>query len=395
MDEKLREEIGLLDRRGTDCEKWDGLTGLFDREDLLPLWVADMDFKVPACVREALHRAVDHGAFGYYVIPDGYYESILGWEQRRHGTRLQREWIRNAPSVVTGLFHLIQALTEPGDAVLIQTPVYMPFYRIIGDTGRRGVYAPLREEAGVYTIDLAEFERKIVAEDVKAFILCSPHNPVGRVWTQAELEGMLDCCQRHGVQVFADEIHHDLIQPGHRHISAASLWKGEGKPVTLFSASKSFNLAGMKNAILVLPEAEQRTRFDRFEQGLGTGEGSTLDYIAVAAAFQGGDAWLDAVLAEVSANYQQIKKALAPYPEITVSPLEGTYLMWIDLGKRVDRGQLHGFMEQDCRIAPDYGHWFYPEGEKGDTHIRLNLAAPQETIRRAAEQLAAGLEALH
>ena len=230
---------------------------------------------------------------------------------------------------------------------------------------------------------------------MKAFILCSPHNPVGRVWTQAELEGMLGCCQRHGVQVFADEIHHDLIQSGHRHISAASLWKGEGKPITLFSASKSFNLAGMKNAILVLPEAEQRTRFDRFEQGLGTGEGSTLDYIAVAAAFQGGDAWLDAVLAEVSANYQQIKKALAPYPEITVSPLEGTYLMWIDLGKRVDRGQLHGFMEQDCRIAPDYGHWFYPEGEKGDTHIRLNLAAPQETIRRAAEQLAAGLEALH
>ena len=155
-----------------------------------------MDFKVPACVREALHRAVDHGAFGYYVIPDRYYESILGWEQRRHGTQLQREWIRNAPSVVTGLFHLLQALTEPGDAVLIQTPVYMPFYRIIGDTGRRGVYAPLQEKAGVYTIDLAEFERKIVEENVKAFILCSPHNPVGRVWTYLSDQDRCRYCDR-------------------------------------------------------------------------------------------------------------------------------------------------------------------------------------------------------
>lgn len=394
MDEKLRNEIALPQRRGTDSEKWDGLSALFSREDLLPLWVADMDFKVPACVREDLHRAVDHGAFGYYIIPDRYYDSILGWEQRRHGTALKREWVRNAPSVVTGLFRLVQALTEPGDAILIQTPVYMPFYRIIQDTGRRAVYHPLREAEGLYTIDLADFERKIVEENVTAFILCSPHNPVGRVWKREELQGMLDCCRRHNVQVFSDEIHHDLVMPGHTHISAASLWEGEGRPITLFSASKTFNLAGMKNAIMILPEQAQRDRLDRLHKALGIGEGSTLDYIAVASAFSGGDAWLDTVLAQVWENYQYMKEALKPFPAVTVSPLEGTYLMWLDLGRAVSRDALHDFVEGACRIAPDYGHWFYPEGEKGDTHIRLNLAAPRSTIEKAAEQLTAALAAL-
>lgn len=394
MDNCLQ-EISILDRKDTNCEKWDSLKETFGQDDLLPLWVADMDFKAPLCVREALHQAVEAGVFGYYHIPDAFYDSILSWEQRRHQNTLDRSWLRFSAGVVTGLFHLVQALTQPGDAVMVLKPVYYPFYRVIGHTGRRGVFCPLQEDRGIYTLDMALFEEKIVREQVKVFLLCSPQNPVGRVWTETELSNMLTCCRRHGVKVISDEIHHDLVMPGHRHLPAIRFWEGEGRPITLFSASKTFNLAGMKTSVLVLPEPWQREAFDRFEKTLGGDQSSNLDYVAVAAAFQGGDAWLETVLAEVWKNFQYMKKALAPFPQVVVSPLEGTYLMWLDLGRMVPGEKLHDFMQNSCHIAPDYGHWFFPDNEASlDTHIRLNLAAPHETIRRAAEQLVAGLRSL-
>ena len=393
MDETLMQEIRLFSRKDTDCAKWDSLRETFNQEDLLPMWVADMDFKAPQCVRQALHQAVDQGVFGYYQVPDRYYDSILTWEKLRHNNHLEKEWIRNTPGVVAGLFHLVRALTQPGDAVMVQTPVYYPFYRVINHTGRKPVYQPLIQEKGTYTIDLADFEQKIIHNDVKIFLLCSPHNPVGRVWRKEELEGMLNCCRRHGVQVVADEIHHDLIMPGHAHIPAASLWEGENKPITFFSASKTFNLAGMKNSILVIPQEEQREKFDAFEKKLGTGLGSTLDFVAVTAAFEEGSPWLDAVLAEIQGNYQLMRDALSQFEGVTVSPLEGTYLMWMDLGGMVSRQDLHDFVQNKCAIAPDYGHWFFPENElSDDTHIRLNLAAPRRTIQRAADQITAALK---
>lgn len=202
---------------------------------------------------------------------------------------------------------------------------------------------------------------------------------------------MLDCCRRHHVQVVADEIHHDLIMPGHTHLSASSLWEGEDKPITFFSASKTFNLAGMKNSVLVIPQKKLRDQFDQFEKELGTGPGSTLDYVAVAAAFSEGGPWLDAVLEEIQGNYQLMKDTLSRFPGVTVSPLEGTYLMWVDLKGVVSQEQLRAFVQEKCRIAPDYGHWFYPEKNE-DVHIRLNLAAPRQTIQQAARQLEQALE---
>lgn len=392
MIDSLLSEISLPDRGGTDSAKWDSVKETFGEENLLPLWVADMDFKTPLCVRQALHEAVDQGAFSYYKIPERYRDSILHWEKTRHGTIWKREWLRTTSGVVTGLFHLIQALTEPGDGILVQTPVYYPFYRIIRNTGRTLVCNPLRETHGVYTIDFNDFERKLTENSVKVFLLCSPHNPVGRVWKREELEAMLTCCRRHNVQVVADEIHHDVIMPGHLHCSAASLWEGKGKPITFFSASKTFNLAGMKNSVLMIPQEELRNRFDEFEQKLGTGAGSTLDYVAATAAFEGGGPWLDTVLEEVYGNYQTMKEALSRVPGVTVSPLEGTYLMWTDLGGVIAPEKLHSFVQGECRIAPDYGHWFFPEKGQKDTHIRLNLAAPRETIKKAARQLTTALK---
>lgn len=388
--EELRKEISLLSRANTDCAKWDGLSFTFGQEDLLPLWVADMDFKVAPCIRQALHEAVDQGAFGYYQIPDRFYDSVLTWEQTRHDNLLQREWLRTTPGVVTGLYHLVRALTQPGDGVMVQPPVYYPFYRVVRQTGRTVICNHLKEDRGVYTLDLEDFKAKLRTGEVKVFLLCSPHNPVGRVWTRKELKSMLDICKEYGVQVVADEIHHDIIMPGHTHIPAASLWEGEGKPITFFSASKTFNLAAMKNSILVLPEEAQREKFDQFEKELGTGLGSTMDYIAVMAAFAGGAPWLDTVLDEIWGNYQFMKQELEEIPGVVVSPLEGSYLMWIDLGAHVSRENMQSFVQDTCRIAPDYGHWFFPE-ESDDCHIRLNLAAPRETIRKAAEQIKTAL----
>ena len=389
--DRILKEAALPDRRGTDSLKWDALAETFGREDLLPLWVADMDFKAPLCVREALHRAVEQGAFGYCKPPRRFYDSILRWEETRHGTRWERDWLRTTNGVVSGLYHLVQAVTEPGDAVLLLTPVYYPFFHIIKRTGRTPVYCPLRERDGVYTVDLEAFERAVRTREVKYFLLCNPHNPVGRVWIGEELAAMLDCCRRHHVQVISDEIHHDLILPGHRHVSAAMLWEGEGKPITFFSASKTFNLAGMKCSVLMIPDEDLRKRFDAFEAALGAGECSTLDYVAVTAAFEGGADWLDAVLGELEGNYRLLKERLSSCPGVTVSPLEGTYLLWVDLGGVVSPERLTDFVQDACRIAPDYGHWFYPKDGETGAHIRLNLAAPRQTIRTAADRLEQGI----
>ena len=387
---ELLNEISLPSRAGTDCAKWDGLSVTFGQEELLPLWVADMDFKVAPCIREALHEAVDQGAFGYYQLPDRFLDSVIRWENDRHGNTLQREWLRTTPGVVTGLYHLVRAITQPGDGILVQPPVYYPFYRIIRQTGRTVVCNFLKEDKGVYTLDLEDFEEKLKSGQVKVFLLCSPHNPVGRVWAKEELKAMLDLCKRYGVQVVADEIHHDIIMPGNQHIPAMTLWEGEGKPITFFSASKTFNLAAMKNSILVLPEEGQREKFDQFEKELGTALGSTLDYVAVTAAFEGGAPWLETVLEEIWGNYQFMKQELEAIPGVVVSPLEGSYLMWIDLGAHVSRENIQSFVQDVCRIAPDYGHWFFPEA-CDDCHIRLNLAAPRETVRKAADQIKTAL----
>jgi len=389
--DNIRREAALPDRTGTDSLKWDALAETFGREDLLPLWVADMDFKAPACVREALHRAVDQGAFGYYKPPQRFTDSILNWELTRHGARWEADWIRTTNGVVSGLYHLVQAITEPGDGILLLTPIYYPFFRIVTGTGRRPVYCPLWETDGVYTVDMDRLEQTIRSEQVRFFLLCNPHNPVGRVWTRAELSAMLSCCRRYGVQVISDEIHHDLILPGHTHVSAAGLWEGEGKPITFFSASKTFNLAGMKSSVLMLPDEDLRKRFDDFEAALGAGGCSTLDYVAVTAAFEGGGPWLDMVLEEIRINAQIIKETLAPYPGVTVSPLEGTYLLWLDLAGVVSPDRLKSFVLETCRIAPDFGFWFYPKDGETGAHIRLNLAAPRETIREAAERLEQGI----
>ena len=385
------QEILIPDRTGTRSRKWDGLQEPFQRPDLLPMWIADMDFKAPACVRQALHEYVEQGAFGYYMVPDAYYENFISWEQRHHGYEVRREWIRFGPGVVSCLHWLITILTRPGDAVLLQTPVYYPFHHAVKDTGRRLIKSELVNEHGIYSIDFADFERKIAENDVRLFILSSPHNPVGRVWSRDELKQMLDICLRHGVYVLSDEIHQDILLHGAQHIPAASLGDYDRIVVTLCAASKTFNLAGGQNSYVIIPDPAIRRKFDDYMKQLRIFGGNSFGYVAAEAAFGGGEEWLAAVLEEIEGNFDHMQSALVgEFPKLELSPLQGTYLSWLDLGAYVPFAQLHDFVENSCRIAPDYGEWFWPE-PKEDCHIRLNLATPRSNVEEAVRRIAQAL----
>ena len=383
--------LEYIDRRGTDCFKWDAQTASFGEEGLLALWVADMDFKVDSHIRDALRKYVDQGVPGYYAVPDSYYDAFIDWEKNEHGFTVERDWIRFTPGVVTGFHMALQALTKAGDAVLINTPVYYPFMHAIENGGRRMVTSELiaSDDRGCvrYTIDFDDFEKKIVDEGVKAFILCSPHNPVGRVWTEAELVKMIEICRAHDVIIISDEIHHDLIFGGSRHIPTMSLAKPEDKIVMLTAASKTFNIAGLQNSFAVIADPDLRAAWDKFADSIRIGGGNAMGYIAVEAAYRYGKPWLEEVKETIYGNYEYMKEELLKaMPKLRITPLEGTYLSWLDFGEYFDSDEeIKDFIQGKCRLAVDFGSWF--GGGQSDRCIRVNLATSRENIAEMVSRI--------
>lgn len=314
------EELIYRDRRGTNSNKWNHLTGRFTREGLLGLWVADMDFAAPACVREALRRKVDFGVFGYDTAPDSYYEAFIRWEKTYHGYAVQRDWLRYSPGVVAAFNWFVQLFTQPGDGVLVQTPVYYPFLSAATDNGCRLICSELVNTDGVYTIDFADFERKLAEERVKVFLLCSPHNPVGRVWRREELERMLSLCRQYGVRVIADEIHHDFTYGEPSHIPTATVGDHDDMLVTLTAPSKTFNLAGLKTSVIIIPDPELRKSWDAYTGKLHTDSGNSFGVTAAEAAYTGGRPWLDQVLRTVPGELRDPSDGAAA-PEAGSAPL--------------------------------------------------------------------------
>lgn len=390
MNQKIAAEIALYNRYGTDSEKWDGLESVFGESNLLPLWVADMDFRSPLAVREALQTAVKNGAFGYMIPPKAYAESFIRWEKERHGYAVKEDWLRTTDSVVSAIHQLIFALTNEGDGIMAITPVYRPLFSAIEKTGRTPVISELREVKGRYRLDFNDIQRKIAANQVKMLLFCSPHNPVGRVWREEELAKIVEICKNHNVIIVSDEIHQDIVTKGQRHIPLATVGDYGQRVITVTSASKTFNLAGLKNAFLVIEDPLFRQKHLDLCAKMGLHEGNTFGYLAATAAYTKGQDWLDTVLAIIEKNHALLKEALIPFSNIVLSPLEGTYLAWLDLKQVVSPQDLPSFMEKEAGLAVNYGNWFFPEG-KEDAHIRLNLAAPTETVAKALEKLTAAL----
>lgn len=385
-------QVIYKDRLGTDCNKWDGCEEKFGDENLLPLWVADMDFEAPSCVKQALKKYVDFGVFGYYQIPNRYYEAFINWEKTYHDYDVKKEWIRFAPGVVPAFNWLIHILTNERDGVLITPPVYYPFKDAVVNNNRTLVESPLMRLEDHYEFDYEDFERKIKEQNVKLFIFCTPHNPVGRVWKRDEIVKVLDICKKYGVYVIADEIHQDIIMDGYQKVTAAATGNYDEIMVTLTAATKTFNLAGCQNSIVVIPNESLRKRYDDYLTRLRITGGNAFGYIAVQSAYEGGRKWLDEVLNIIEENYHLMKSILEEkLPKVWIPKLEGTYLMWIDLGAYVSADEIESVIQKDCGLAVDYGSWF--GGEAYGTFIRVNLATREENIRLAAEKIVEVLEA--
>ena len=299
---------------------------------------------------------------------------------------MKKEWIRFIPGVVPAIYWLIQMWTQKEESVLIMPPVYYPFFNSIKETGRQLVECPLLKEDEYYKMDLELFENKILKENVKVFILCSPHNPVGRVWTKKELQAVLYICKKNEVYVIADEIHQDIVMSGYKKVSAATCGNYDEYLITLTSASKSFNIAGFQCAYAIIPNDKIREDYDQLAKKLHFTEGNNFSYIATQAVYEHGRPWLEAVCNIVESNYFYLKNELKKVmPKVKIAPLEGTYLAWLDMSDYVDPKRMKETILDKCHLAVDFGELF--GGENYKSHIRLNLATSRENIEEVVKRL--------
>jgi len=376
----------IIERRGTDCIKWDHADLFFGRNDLLPMWVADMDFESPPEVVEAIVTRAKHGIYGYTARSDSYYESIVSWLSRRHGWEVEKEWISHAPGVVSAVHIAIMAFSHPGDKVIVQTPVYYPFFKAIEETGRQLIQNPLMESGGRYTMDLEDLERKIDSR-TKIIILCSPHNPVGRVWTRDELSKLGEICLSRNIKIISDEIHSDLVLGNNRHIPTATLSE-EVSSITLtcVAPSKTFNLAGLSSAAVISSSSVLLSEYSNMLSSVGAGMSNVFGTVALQTAYNNGEHWLEELLEYIFGNFEYMRDFLkANFPEVRVTELEGTYLAWIDFrGTGMTVEELKSFLYEKAKVGFEDGSIF---GIEGEGFMRVNLACPRALVEEAMKRL--------
>ena len=382
----------VIDRSGNFSAKYDERRKKFGTDDVIPLWVADMDFAVAQPIMDAMGARLAQGIFGYTSRPDSYFEAVSLWQQKRHGWSPDAGLMAFSPGVVPTLSALVELYSKPGDPILIQPPVYPEFASAITKRGRRPLEAPLKVEDGRYTADLEAFEAAL-AQRPALFILCSPHNPVGRVWTREELGAMCGLCAAHGVRVVSDEIHSDLLLWGNRHIPTATLSpETAGQVITCLSGTKTFNLAGLQASTTVFPNREELERFNEFWRRLDISRNNCFSLVAMEAAFRGGDEWLDQLLPYLEENMQFVRDYCAAYiPQVRPNLPEATYLMWLDCrGLGLPDGELAEFMVRRAGLGLNPGVSF---GSGGEGFMRLNAACPRSVLERALGQLRAAADA--
>ncbi|MCM2534727.1 pyridoxal phosphate-dependent aminotransferase [Neobacillus pocheonensis] len=369
-------------RQGTDCEKWDNLKNQFGVKDVIPMWVADMDFKSPQPVIEALKQRAEHGVYGYGLRSDSYMESIVDWIKRRHRWSVKKEWITHSPGVIPALSLSIKSFTNPGDKIIIQPPVYHHFARVIQAAGREIVSNPLMLENGRYSMDFEDLEAKIDAK-VKMLILCSPHNPIGRVWSKEELTRLGQLCIKHNILIVADEIHFDFVYKTHTHIPFASISEEfANHSLTCIAPSKTFNLMGVQTSSIIIPNQQLRDRYDQELHTLSIGSPNIFGVVALEAAYRYGEEWLDQLLEYLQGNLEYTLSYFSDnIPQINVIQPEGTYLVWLDCRElSFSVKELDEFMLQRARVAMNEGHIF---GREGEGFMRLNIACPRSMLKNA------------
>ena len=377
----------IVNRKGTDCLKYDFAVRRGMPEDVLPLWVADMDFKTTSYVEDAVMERTKHAIFGYTESKEEYFQAVAGWMRRHHNWEIRPEWLIKTPGVVFALAMAVKAFTEKGDSVLIQQPVYYPFSEVIRDNGRVVVSNDLYlGEDNRYHIDLADFEKKIVEQHVKLFLLCSPHNPTGRVFTKEELTAMGDLCVKHGVKVISDEIHNDFVFRGEHTVFATVKKEYEEISVSCTSPSKTFNLASMLISNIFIPNRELRKRFQHEVDAAGISQLSALGLVAARAAYEQGDEWYEQMMSYVRENIRYVKEYVnEKLPGVTVIDGEGTYLMWLDFRETgLDPEELDRRIIYEAKLWLDSGKIF---GHTGAGFQRINVAAPREIITECLERI--------
>lgn len=379
----------VVERRGTGCLKYDFVKQWGMPEDVLPLWVADMDFETSSYVVDALAERLRHGIFGYTESGEEYFEAVKGWMARHHDWEIQRDWLVKTPGVVFALAMAVRAYTNPGDAVLIQQPVYYPFSEVVRDNGRRLISNTLYlGDDNRYHIDFEDFERKLVEEKIKLFILCSPHNPVGRVWTREELCRLGDLCVKHNVTVVSDEIHADFVFQGKHQVFANLKKEYESVSIICTAPSKTFNLAGLVMSNIFIPDAELRKRFRGQMDAAGISQLGVMGLTACEAAYRHGEEWYQAMLKYVKDNIdfisQYVKENL---PGVRMVEHEGTYLVWLDFrGIGLDEKTLEHKIVHEAKLWLDSGTMF---GEGGSGFQRVNAACSRKTLTEALDRIKA------
>lgn len=380
----------MIPRRHTHSYKWDTDAD----EEVLPMWVADMDFRTAPAVVEALRRRTEHGLFGYTKVPPAYYEAVIRWFGRRHAWRIDRDWIIYTSGVVPALSALIKALTVPGDRILVQTPVYNCFFSSIRNNGCEALENPLVYRDGTYRVDYNDLERKAADPAVRLMLLCNPHNPAGRVWTRQELGRIGEICLRNGVTVLSDEIHGELVLPAHTYTPFASVSDDFAmNSVTCVSPSKAFNLAGLQIANIVAADANMRVKINRAININEVCDVNPFGVEALMAAYEYGEEWLDALKRYLSDNYVYLKAYFSKrLPQFPVTELEGTYLVWVDCSVLgcTSEAIAERLLEQE-KIRVNAGSMY---GAAGEGFIRINIACPRRVLADGLERLERGLSRL-
>lgn len=376
----------IIERRGTHSAKWDMMEPLWGvpAKDGIPMWVADMDFRPPQAVQDAIQRVLDHGLYGYFGDDADYRESINWWMSNRHGYSVRPEWIFSTHGLVNGTSLCVETWTEPGDGVILTTPVYYVFHRMLNASGRRVIECELPIVDGKYVLDTSTWDAQ-VDETTKMILLCSPHNPGGRCWTREELEEIADFARRHDLILVSDEVHQDIVLPGHKHIPTHTLDNIQDRLVTLNAVTKTFNLAGIHTGNAIIPDDKLREDFLRKMTAQGISPNMFGPHVIPAVYSPEGAAWVDEMCAYIGENARVFDSGVNAIPGLRAMPLEGTYLSWVDFsGTGMSVEDFTRRVEQDARICPQHG---VPFGKGADNFLRFNIATPRSRVEEAVERL--------